>query len=495
MLAYRWPIALVVLFPFAGSIRGADLDAKKIETLIDRALEEWQVPGIAVAIVDGEKILFLQGRGVREKGKTEPVTPDTIFPLASCSKAFTTTLMAVLADDGKLEWDDPVRKHLKEFHLSDPLADGDVRLYDLVSHRTGVAAHDLLWYRAPWSQAEMVRRVGKLPLSKPFRTAMQYQSIMFIAAGRAAENAGGKPWAELVSERLFVPLGMKSASLQTPDALKMSDRASPHRMNKEGVLDVIPLYSMKEPNPAGSVNASARDLTAWLQLHLNEGMHGETRLVSAANLKMTHTPQIPIPMGDGDRHMHPFTQQMSYGMAWTIQDYRGELLVSHAGLIDGFRVHLTMIPKRKLALAILCNLDQTRMNLALSNNLVDLLLEAPSKDWNDHYRKIVEAGQFAAKVKEGQLERSRRRNTQPSLPLENYAGTYEEPAYGTAKIILEKDELILEWSTSRCKLEHFHFDTFRTRDALLGQWPIVFEVEGGKRVAAMSAIGMNFKRK
>jgi len=493
MLFCRLITVILALAAMHGTARTEELDSKKVDALVDRALNEWEVPGAAVVIVSDQKVLYLQGRGVREKGKPERVTPDTVFPLASCSKAFTTTLMAMLVDDEKIAWNDPARKHLKNFHLSDPLADGDVRLFDLVSHRTGVAPHDLLWYRAPWSQEEMIRRVGKLPLSKPFRTAMQYQSVMFTAAGHAAASAGGKPWDVLVQQRILGPLGMKTSSLRTTDAFKIPDRASPHR-RKDDSIAVIPWYEQKEPNPAGSVNSTARDLIPWLQLHLNEGLHGEERLVSAENLSVTHTPHIVIPVTGTTRGEHPFTQQMSYAMGWVVQDYRGEKLVSHAGLIDGFRAHLTMIPKKKLALAILCNMDQTRMNLALSNDLVDLLLGAPAKDWNSHYQEIVAFAAFKAKNQMLQLARSRQRGTTPTLPLKSYPGAYEDPAYGVAKILEQNGELLLEWSSFRCKLDHFHYDTFRVDDDLLG--PILeFHLDDAKRITGMSAFGVDFKRK
>ncbi len=472
----------------------AEIDQKKIDALIDQALADWQVPGTAVVIVSDNQILYLGGRGAREIGKPGRVTPDTVFPLGSCSKAFTTTIMAMLADDGKLDWDDPVRKHLKSFHLSEPLADGDVRLRDLVSHRTGVGSHDLLWYRAPWSQEEMVRRVGKLPLSKPFRSAMQYQTVMFIAAGQAAASAAGKPWEELVDGRILKPLGMKNTRLTTTEALKIDDHASAHRKAADGV-HVIPWYSIAEPNPAGSVNSSARDLGAWLQLHLGEGRFGGSTLVSGKHLHDTHSPQIVISMDAANQEMHPFSQQMSYGMAWVVQDYRGELQVSHAGLIDGFRAHLMLLPKKKLGLAILCNLDQTRMNLALSNQIADLLLGAPPKDWNAHYRKIVDDGEFAAKMQARQLDRMRKTGTRPSLALEDYEGSYENAAYGVAKIKLDKGDLWLEWSSFRCKLQHFQDDSFRVLDDLLGQTLLEFHVVNGQRVDGLRAIGVEFKRK
>jgi CubicO group peptidase (beta-lactamase class C family) len=471
----------------------AEVDQKKIDVLIDQALADWQVPGAAVVIVDSNNVLYLGGRGIREIGKPGRVTPDTVFPLGSCSKAFTTTIMAMLADDGKLAWDDPVRKHLKTFHLSEPLADGDVRLRDLVSHRTGVGSHDLLWYRAPWSQEEMVQRVGRLPLSKPFRSAMQYQSVMFIAAGQAAANAAGKPWEDLVDCRILKPLGMKTTNLTTPQALRIADHSSAHRKAADGV-NVIPWYSIAEPNPAGSVNSTARDLAAWLQFHLNEGRVGDATLVSAKHLQDTHSPQIVIAMDAANQEMHPFTQQMSYGMAWVIQDYRGELEVSHAGLIDGFRAHLMLLPKKKLGLAILCNLDQTRMNLALSNQIADLLLGAPPKDWNAHYRKIVAAGAVEAIAHASRLEGMGKAGTRPSLALENYEGSYEDPAYGAAKIRLDKGELWLEWSSFRCRLQHFQDDSFRILDDLLGQTPLEFHVVDG-RVERLTAVGVEFKRK
>jgi CubicO group peptidase (beta-lactamase class C family) len=468
-------------------------DSRQADALIERARESWQIPGAAVVIVSGDKVLYLKGSGHCSKEKLVAVTPDTIFPLASCTKAFTTTLMAMLADDGKLAWDDPVRKHVKNFRLSDPLADGDVRLRDLVSHRTGVASHDLLWYQAKWDQEEMVRRVGLLPLARPFRTAMQYQSIMFVAAGQATAKAGQKPWHDQVRTRIFDPLEMKNASTESPDAKKGADCALPHRKNSDGEVELIPFYEMAEPISAGSIHASARDLAPWIQLHLNEGMHGGRRLVSAASLRATHSPQTIIPMEGANAEQHPFTLQMGYGMAWVIQDYRGELLVSHAGLIDGFRAHIALLPKRKIGLAILCNLDQTRMNLALSNAIVDLLLKAPTYDWNEHYGKIIAVEEFAAKRQAIEIERSRKQGTKPSLPLAGYAGKFTEPAYGEAVVKVEKGELILEWSRFRCKLEHFHYDVFRALDPHLGQWPVQFTIADGK-VKEMNALGMPFKR-
>jgi CubicO group peptidase (beta-lactamase class C family) len=221
------------------------------------ALQSWQVPGAALAIVHQDRPIYLKGFGVRALGKKEPVTPDTVFPLASCTKPFTSLALAMLVDEGKVHWDDPVRKHVPFFRLADPLADAQVTLRDLLTHRTGLSGHDLLWYRSPWTLEERIRKVGLLQPAESFRTAFQYQSILYGTAGYAAAQASGDSWQALVQRRIFDSLGMKSATCSTKEALTSADHASPHRRSKDGKREMIPWYRITEPDPAGSINAWA----------------------------------------------------------------------------------------------------------------------------------------------------------------------------------------------------------------------------------------------
>jgi CubicO group peptidase (beta-lactamase class C family) len=485
-------MAVGVLGFFLASALPAAADAvptAAIDSLVKEALQSWEVPGAAVAIVRDDQVIYLKGHGVKELGKDVPVTPDTVFPIGSCTKAFTTAAMALLVDDGKMHWDDPVRKHLPFFRLADPLADASVTLRDLVTHRTGVASHDLLWYRAPWSAEERVRRVGLLPLDRPFRTTFQYQSVMFTAAGLAVGNAAQSSWADFVQKRLLKPLGMTGASLTTTAAEKAPDRASPHRRVKPGQIDVIRWYPMEEPDPAGSLNASAADLAKWLRFQLGDGTFDGKRLVSAEGLGETHTPQIVQRLEGATRAYHPETNQMSYGMGWVIQDYRGRLLVSHAGAIDGFRAHITLVPKAKLGIVLLNNLDQTRMNLALSNSLVDLLLGLPGKDWNRIIQEAVKQEAEAAAAQQREREAKRHHGTKPSHELAAYAGAYEHPAYGTARVSVKNGGLVLEWGSFTCPLEHFHYDTFTALNPVLGNAPVVFTLGADGEVATMKVLG------
>jgi CubicO group peptidase (beta-lactamase class C family) len=486
-------LALAVLAPAAFA---QPFDPAAVDAVLQRALKAWQVPGAAVAVVRGDEIVYCKGFGVKELGSAAPVTPETVFPIASCSKAFTTTAMAMLVDEGKLSWDDRVRKHVPAFHLADPLADAEVTLRDLVSHRTGLGGHELLWYRAPWGRDEIIRRIGLVKPKYSFRSAFHYQTTMFTVAGVAVETASKLKWQDFVRQRIFEPLEMTGASFTTTVAEKAPDHASPHR-KKDGRVEVIPWYPIERPEPAGSINAGARDLARWLRFQLGNGTHQGRRLVSAAALAETHTPQTIIRMEGTARDMNPDTHQMSYGMAWVIQDYRGQLLVSHAGAIDGFRAHLTLVPQAKLGIVLLNNLDRTQMNLAVSNTLVDLLLGLPRRDWNAYVAEQVRKGEAAARDRALERERNRHRGTQPSQSLAAYAGTYEDPAYGTATVALENGGLVWKWSTFTADLEHFHYDTFTAVNDVLGSPQVLFTLGPDGDVATMKVLDVldvEFKR-
>src|SRR5262245_1303540 len=410
----RWPVIglIVVLLPTAAFAGGVDVSA--VDALVKDSLKAWQVPGAAVAIVHKGEVVYLHGYGVKELGKSDPVTPDTLFPIASCSKAFTTTAMAMLVDDGKMAWDDPVRRHLPYFHLSDPLVDANLTLRDIVSHRTGVRNHDLLWYRSPLTQEERIRRLEFLPVDRPFRASFHYQSTMFTAAGHAVAAASKQPWADVIRQRILKPLDMKGVVLTTPEAEKVADHASPHRRNSRGDVEVIAWYPLEEPEPAGSAIVSAHDMARWVRFHLGDGTYEGQRLVSAKNLAETHAPQTIIPFEEANKEQQPETTQMRYGMGWVVHDYRGHALLGHGGAIDGFRAHLTLLPDDGLGVVLLNNLDRTMMNFALSNSLVDLLLDLPRRDWNGYYKEQAKKAEKAAETRLRERNNQQHHGTRPS---------------------------------------------------------------------------------
>jgi CubicO group peptidase (beta-lactamase class C family) len=467
-------------------------DPVPIDNLIRDAMQSWRVPGVAVAIVRPDEVLYLQGHGTRGYGLEEPITPQTLFPLGSCTKGFTTTLLAQLVDEGKLTWDDHVRQHVPTFRLSDPLADADVRLRDLLCHRTGLAGHDPLWYRAPWSRAELIRRVGLVPLDRPFRSAFQYQNTMFVVAGQAAENAAGQPWEKLVRDRLLTPLGMTRTFTQG-EGIAAEKLPRGYRPGPDG-LQPVPFYLLDKPDPAGSIVSCAADLAKWLQFHLRGGTVDGKPLVKRLTLETTRTPQIALPISDLDRELHPDTTQLSYGMGWVLQDYRGRPLASHAGILDGFRVHFTLAPRDGIGIVILANHERTRMHLALSNALLDHVLGLEKRNWN---RLMQEALTRADKRAQEAPRPVRLTGTTPRLPLSSYAGKYEHPAYGTFEIRLAGEKLRWTYNSFAGALEHYHLDTFQLHEFVMQDPLLTFHLDSAakvERLEILGAFGTTFRR-
>ena len=497
MVSPHFPRILFGVFLIAGT--GAFAPAQEatpadLDAAVREALRVWEVPGAAVVVVRGDTLMHLKGYGRRELGRIAPITADTVFPLASCTKAFTAVGLAIAVDDGKFTWDDPVRKHLPDFQLFDKNATELVTLRDLVCHRTGVGGHDLLWYRTPWGQTESIRRISRIPPSGPFRATFAYQSVMFMAAGQAAGKYYLGGWAGLTRERILVPLGMTATTLSEPDPAKSGDRAAGHRKARDGTIGRTPEYPMPEPNPAGSVHTTARDVGKWLQFQLGDGtnIRGK-RVVSQAGLRETHTPQTIIPLEGPARAMNPHTHFLTYAMGWVAQDYRGVKVQSHAGWIDGFRVQLTLIPEKKIGFALLANLHGTRMNLALSNRFIDLLMNFPETDWNAHYGGLDRADEAAAERGRRDRDAGRKPDEKPSLPLAAFVGEYEHPAYGTCKVTLDKGQLRWEWSSFAKELEPYRGDVFEIHDEVLRDPLVAFTVER-ERVATLRALDVEFRK-
>lgn len=492
-------LLLSFVFAVRPAARGQAIEAAAVDAVLQEALKAWQAPGVAVVIVKGDEVVYIKGLGVRELGGPQPVTPDTLFAIASTSKAITTAAMAILVDEGKMAWDDPVRKHLDYFRLSDPLADRNVTLRDLVCHRTGLSRHDMLWYGSPWNREEIIRKIGLVQLTQPYRSTYQYQNIMFLTAGQVVGASSRSSWEEFVQKRLFDPLGMTGANFSSKVAEKAPDHATPHRRFK-GKPEPIPWRNLDNCGPAGSINAGVRDLSKWIRLHLGDGVFEGKRLVSAANLRETRSPQMVIKLEGALRASNPDTEMMSYGLGWTIQDYRGHLLVSHGGSIDGFRSQVALLPKAKAGMAILSNLGRTQLPEAVRNNLVDLVLGLPRKDWTGHYLEQVKKSEAEQKKRDQERAAKRHKDTRPSRELAAYTGAYEEPAYGKASFALEKGHLVLQWSSFRGVLEHYHFDTFTVKDEQgrednpLHNLQVVFSLAADGEFAGVKLLETDFRK-
>ncbi|MFO0801382.1 MAG: serine hydrolase [Gemmataceae bacterium] len=482
---------VVAVVPATG--RAADPPGAEVDRLMADALRAWGVPGAALAVVRGDQVVVLKGYGRRHVGRPEPVSADTVFPLASCTKPFTSLLLATLVDEGKLAWDDPVRKHLPDFRLADPRADAAVTVRDLLCHRTGVGGNDLLWYRAPWGIEALLGKISKLPPEYPFRGGFQYSSLMYMAAGRVAATAGGRPWEQLLKARVTDPIGMSGVEF-TSNGLP-ADTATGHRPGKGGAAEPSPAYPMPEPNPAGSVHASARDLAGFLRTLVAGGVTpGGKRVARAETMAELIRTQNTIPLEGAARAMNPDTEKLGYGLGWIVADHRGKRVIAHGGLIDGVRSQITFLPDEKLGIAVLNNLHETRMNQAVTNSLIDRYCGLPPRDWNAFFLKIVADADAAKRAATASRDRARVPERKATLPLDRYAGEYADAAYGPARVSVADGRLTMTWSSFRCPLEHWDGDTFRVTDGYHADRLVEFAADAGRGVVAMRFVNVVFRR-
>lgn len=492
-----WIAVLFLVTGWTPLLPAAEPADAAIKEILCQAREFWHAPGIAAAVVRDDKLVYLNGVGVRELGSDHPVTADTLFAIGSCTKAFTATALSLLVEEGKADWDDPVRKHLPWFRLDDPLADHDVRLCDLLCHRIGLARHDLLWYAAPWSIEESVRRMAFLERRTSFRSTYEYNNLAYLAAGLAIGAIAKQPWHTFVQEQLFQPLQMKDAVFTSGEAQRAANHASPHG-HAAGKVTVIPWYNDdRQIRASGSIKASVRDLGQWLRFQLAHGKLDGKQVVSAAALEETHTPRIPVPLSAAERAAG--ATQASYALGWHLSDYRGHAVHEHGGAVAGFRARIILVPRQKLGLVLLTNLEDMEIVNAAGNNLLDYLLGLEKTDWNTFFSKEHEKG----KNTEGERLRKRLagqvRGTKPK-DLHWYVGTYSEPAYGTVTIVRKDDTLCLKWSSFQFPLKHFHYDTFLTRDKdrslleSLRAETVVFEMNEDAEVSVLRFLGRKFAR-
>jgi CubicO group peptidase (beta-lactamase class C family) len=412
------------------------------------ALKDWKAPGLAVAIVDPERVLYAKGFGIRAVGKNDPMTADTVFPFASCSKTLTVAALGRAVDAGKLSWDDPLSKHLTWFRLQDEYAGKEATIRDALCHRIGLGGHDLLWYRRSLTMESKAKLLALLPFDHPFRSQFDYQAITFGTTGLALESAVGESWETYLQRRLLTPLGMTRTTSRMPK--EGSDLASGHRRATNGQAEPITPYVFEHSDPAGSLHTTARDAAEFLRFLLRKGEWKGERLLREATVAEMHTPQVVIRRDGLAKAMTPDAAMMAYGLGWVIQDYHGMTICQHGGAIDGFRIHLLLAPQAKLGAVFCCNIDGVSMNLALSHAVLDAGLGRPAKNWNAYFREL---DQQKAEERMAHFAALKKREAPPTLPLREYAGMYDHPAYGPTVVTAENGRIVARRGSWTIRLE------------------------------------------
>ncbi len=422
---------LLLLLPLVAAAAHAeqtDLQAALagIEQAVEQRRQELGIPGLALAIVRGDEVIYNRGLGRRDVAGNLPVTPNTRFAIGSCSKAFTAMAAVIAADEGKLSLDDHPRKYLPYFKLQDPEADEQVTLRDMLSHQTGLAGTDMAWYTGVLDRQEVIKVAGLAEPGAKFREKFQYQNVMYSAAGEAAARAGGTTWEKMIARRFFKPLGMKSSDTSVAKMQKAADHATGYGL-VDTVATPVPMRDLTNIAPAGAINSTSTDMTQWLRLLLGRGVFAGRRLVSEQGF---------------DELIRPHSPGGNYGLGWGLVEWKGRRVATHSGGIDGFNSLVAFMPEQQLGFVLLTNvggsnigvtvLDAVWTNLALSPEerspatgeataeAGTPAAEVPAEQEVGTY-DFVEAGmQIEVVIKDGQLTAIV--PNQPEYPLERVAG-------------------------------------------------------------------------
>ncbi|MBD2515013.1 serine hydrolase [Nostoc sp. FACHB-973] len=426
-----------------------------ITAFINKTMQEWKVPGLAIAVIKDSKIIFCEGFGKRDVEQNLIVTPQTLFAIGSCTKAFTTMAMSILVEKGLLNWDKPVINYLPTFKLYDSYATEHITPRDLVTHRSGLPRHDAVWYKTPFSRQEIIERLQYLEPTHELRTIFQYQNLMYTTAGYLVGEIAQSNWEDFVQQEIFNPLEMRDSNFSVETSQKANDFALPYQ-EKEDKIESISFCNIDITGPAGSINSNVIDMANWLLLQLNQGKFGDKQIISSSNLSQMHSPQIV--MTQTLEYKELFYE--FYGLGWTITSYRGHNLIQHGGNIDGFSARTTLLPQDNIGIVVLTNLDKNPVINTVTYYVCDRLLGLNEVPWNERMKeKYAQAKETTAKAKE-QIASACKTGTQPSHPLEDYTGYFEHPAYGVLSIQINDNYLRATYNSIIYKLEHYHYDIF-----------------------------------
>ena len=473
MRAWCLVAAVAAAVPAGAQQRNAASHAPpaELDAYIRQTVRDWGLPGVAVAVVRGDSVLFVRGYGVREIGGRDSVDEHTVFDAASLTKSFTATVVAMLVDEGRMRWDAPVRTYLPELAFSDPYLTANVTLRDLLSHRTGLRASNAMWRTTGIPRDEVLRRVRFIPVQSSFRTALVYSNVGYTIAGEASARAAGRQWEALVRTRILDPLGMRDSFLWSEWAAhagRDANVASAHTI-LGGVHQVVDRRDGTPERdgrngtaPAGSVQSSAWDLARWMRFHLTGGRIDGRKLVSDSALGETHSPQLVVPTTPAFRETRALRYFAAYGMGWQVWDYRGHPELWHSGSGNGQLAYMALLPKDSLGVVVLVNTWRAPyIHGAIAGRILDYYLGVP---WQDDSREALRADSAAMARSAAAAAGPEPPPGRLARPLAAYAGVYTDPLHGEMTVRAEGDRLVLQVAHGQVvDLYPERGDTVRTR--------------------------------
>lgn len=445
-----------------GEIIGIEL-CSRMDLYFSQMVQDWQVPSMTIGIVKDGQLVFNKGYGSKEWGKSDPPNGETLYAIASNSKAFTSTMMAMLVQEGKINWDDPVQKYLPYFKIYDPYLSTLVTIRDLLCHRVGLGTFsgDVIWYQSDFTAEEIIKRIKFLPQKYPFRSGYGYSNLMFITAGEIIKTVTGKTWSENVQERILDPLGM-DRTIVGPGLLdEKGNYATPHELVADSLNRPIPWVDWTEVAATGGIISSVEDMAKWMIFNLENGIwKGDTLLTkdSRNNLWKLHNNYTVDHTSSNEFNTH----LSGYGLGWGLRDYDGNLFVGHTGGFDGMLTAVSLIPDQNLGVVILTNGMHSPF-MAANFYVLDAMLGRPEIDYSTKFLERTNSNAKSDTRIQDRLDKHVE-NTKPSLKLSDYTGNYQSDIHGIIKVELIDNALHLDFEHApafSARLEHWHYDVFK----------------------------------
>jgi len=434
---------------------------KKIEKELQISLDYTKSPGFAVAVVEKDKIIYSKGFGYKDYEKKLPVTPNTMFAIGSCTKAFTSSILGILSDEGKLELSDSPIKYIPDLRFYNDDMNNSIVINDLMCHRTGMPRHDFSWYLFPSkSKSDLVKRIEYQEPSADLRAVWQYNNFMFLTQGLIAEKITGKSWEENVKEKLFEPLKMHNSTLDINGLKNADDRAIGYELKNDSIINKMSYYDISGMSPAGSINSSVNEMSNWLIAWINGGkFEGESIIPTGYGQQAISSQMVINAALPAGKHTDIFMG--TYGFGWMMKSYKGHYMVEHGGNIDGFSASTCFFPSDSIGIVILTNQNASALPTLVRRIIADNLLELTVDDWNEEFIKNKEKASEQLK-KAGESKTSNQKpGTKLSHSLEDYTGKFSHPGYGEMKLQIERDSLFVILPVKKLWLKHYHYDIFQ----------------------------------
>ncbi len=431
-----------------------------LDTAFARVLKDWHCAGFAVAVVEKDSVVYTRGFGYRNLEQKLPVTPHTLFAIGSCTKAFTSSLIGLLAKDGLVDIDKPVRNYLPALRFYSTEMDNTITLRDMMCHRTGLPRYDYSWYLfGGTSRDSILQRIQYMEPTAAPRVKWQYNNFMFLGQGMVVEKLTGKNWENNISERILKPLGMNETNFSIKDLAANPDASLGYGLKKDSIIKKLDYHEVYPIGPAGEINSNVTDMAAWVATWMNGGKYHGKEVLPAPYVGEAITAQM-VEGGGLPSKESPDVFFSAYGFGWMLASYRGHYRVEHGGNIDGFSASTAFFPTDSIGIVVLTNQSGSTVPSIVRNLLVDRLLHLPYKDWNSFLKAADDKAKKGTKEAEANHVSDRKPGTHPSHPITDYTGMYSNPAYGSFEIAIRQDSLFATIGSTTWWLRHYHYDVF-----------------------------------